>query len=314
LHQHHQNEKPLYHFSFLKDIKVYGIYYNSLARYLCQYPFLRKEHFHDFYSVLLFTKGEGIIKINNESYSVHPQTICLIAPNQTHSFEELGKAEGIVFTFCQDFYVEEFSFIRLLNLFSYTSSIDTKVNNSCISLAESEYPRVSDIMKSVSYEYESFTPDNNSAVIIRSLLNILLLKLTELYEGKSDKAVNSNCNLIHSLSNLVDSHFIQEQQVSFYSSALNISEKQLNDICHRHFNCGLKKILQDRLMQETRKLLLSTELSVGEIAYKLNFEDNSYFNKVFKKEIGITPKSFRDMHKKIFENRQNNINVERIAS
>ena len=314
MHQHHQNEKPLYHFSFLKDIKVYGIYYNSLARYLCQYPFLRKEHFHDFYSVLLFTKGEGIIKINNESYSVHPQTICLIAPNQTHSFEELGKAEGIVFTFCQDFYVEEFSFIRLLNLFSYTSSIDTKVNNSCISLAESEYPRVSDIMKSVSYEYESFTPDNNSAVIIRSLLNILLLKLTELYEGKSDKAVNSNCNLIHSLSNLVDSHFIQEQQVSFYSSALNISEKQLNDICHRHFNCGLKKILQDRLMQETRKLLLSTELSVGEIAYKLNFEDNSYFNKVFKKEIGITPKSFRDMHKKIFENRQNNINVERIAS
>jgi len=314
LHQHHQNEKPLYHFSFLKDIKVYGIYYNSLARYLCQYPFLRKEHFHDFYSVLLFTKGEGIIKINNESYSVHPQTICLIAPNQTHSFEELGKAEGIVFTFCQDFYVEEFSFIRLLNLFSYTSSIDTKVNNSCISLAESEYPRVSDIMKSVSYEYESFTPDNNSAVIIRSLLNILLLKLTELYEGKSDKAVNSNCNLIHSLSNLVDSHFIQEQQVSFYSSALNISEKQLNDICHRHFNCGLKKILQDRLMQETRKLLLSTELSVGEIAYKLNFEDNSYFNKVFKKEIGITPKSFRDMHKKIFENRQNNINRERIAS
>ena len=314
MHQHHQNEKPLYHFSFLKDIKVYGIYYNSLARYLCQYPFLRKEHFHDFYSVLLFTKGEGIIKINNESYSVHPQTICLIAPNQTHSFEELGKAEGIVFTFCQDFYVEEFSFIRLLNLFSYTSSIDTKVNNSCISLAESEYPRVSDIMKSVSYEYESFTPDNNSAVIIRSLLNILLLKLTELYEGKSDKAVNSNCNLIHSLSNLVDSHFIQEQQVSFYSSALNISEKQLNDICHRHFNCGLKKILQDRLMQETRKLLLSTELSVGEIAYKLNFEDNSYFNKVFKKEIGITPKSFRDMHKKIFENRQNNINRERIAS
>ncbi len=314
MHPIQLNEKPLYHFSFLKDIKVYGIYYNSLARYLCQYPFLRNEHSHDFYSVILFTRGEGIIRINNEAYPVHPQTLCLISPNQTHSFDDLRAVDGIVFTFCQDFYVEEFSFIRLLNLFSYTSSIDMKVSNSCINLAESEYPRVSDIIKSVSYEYESFTPDNNSAVIIRSLLNILLLKLTELYEGKSEKSLNSNCNLIHSLSNLVDSSFIQEQQVSFYASALNISEKQLNDICHRHFNCGLKKILQDRLMQESRKLLLSTELSVGEIAYKLNFEDNSYFNKVFKKEIGITPKSFRDMHKKIFENRQDKISGERLAS
>jgi AraC family transcriptional regulator, transcriptional activator of pobA len=303
LHQIQQNEKPLYHFSFLKDIKVYGIYYNSLASYLCLYPFLRKEHFHDFYSVLLFTKGEGTIRINNEVYPVHPQTICLIAPNQTHSFEDLGKAEGIVFTFCQDFYVEEFSFIRLLNVFSYTSSIETKVSNSCIHLSDSEYPRISEMMKSVSSEYESSTSDNNSTVIIRSLLNIMLIKFSELYEARSGKSDKVNSNLIHSLSNLVDSYFIQEQHVSFYTSALNISEKQLNDLCHRHFNCGLKKILQDRLMQETRKMLLCTELSVGEIAYKMNFEDNSYFNKVFKKEIGITPKSFRDMHKKIFSGR-----------
>jgi AraC family transcriptional regulator, transcriptional activator of pobA len=61
----------------------------------------------------------------------------------------------------------------------------------------------------------------------------------------------------------------------------------------------LKKILQDRLMQESRRLLLSTELSVAEISYKLNFEDNSYFNKVFRKSTGLTPKRFRDLHKKL---------------
>jgi YesN/AraC family two-component response regulator len=55
----------------------------------------------------------------------------------------------------------------------------------------------------------------------------------------------------------------------------------------------------DRLMQEARKLLLSTDLSVSEISYKLNYDDNSYFNKVFKKETGLTPKRFRDIHKKL---------------
>jgi AraC-like DNA-binding protein len=97
---------------------------------------------------------------------------------------------------------------------------------------------------------------------------------------------------------MVDSYFIKEHNIGFYTSVFNISEKQLNEICNRHFNCGLKKILQDRLMQEARKLLLSSELSVAEIAYKLNFEDNSYFNKVFKSKTTITPKKFRELHKK----------------
>jgi len=149
------------------------------------------------------------------------------------------------------------------------------------------------------HEYESYTPANNSAVIIRSLLNIMLLKLSELYEEKSGKSNKNDSTIIHSLSRLVDSCFIQEQQIGFYALAFNVTERQLNDICNKHFNCGLKQILQNRLMQEARKLLLSSELSVAEIAWKLNFEDNSYFNKVFKNKTGLTPKRFREMHKKL---------------
>ncbi len=299
LQQYQNIEKPLYHFSFLRDIKVHGIYYNSFARYLSLYPFIKKQHFHDFYSILLFTKGKSIIRINNDTYAVQPQTICLIAPDQMHSFEGLEDVEGIIFFFCQDFYVEEFSFVRLLNIFSCTSQINGNVCNPCITLSDKEFTPVINTIKSVQQEYESYTPANNSAVIIRSLLNIMLLKLSELYEEKSGKSNRNDSTIIHSLSHLVDSCFIQEQQIGFYASAFNVSERQLNDICNKHFNCGLKQILQNRLMQEARKLLLSSGLSVAEIAWKLNFEDNSYFNKVFKNKTGLTPKRFREMHKKL---------------
>ena len=299
MHQHQNIEKSHYHFSYLRDIKVQGIYYNTLTRYLSCYPFIKKDHSHDFYSVLLFTKGKGIIRINNDAYAVQPQTICLIAPNQIHSFVGLEVVEGIIFFFCQDFYVEEFSYIRLLNIFSYTSKIDHNVCNPCIALSDKEFSPIISALNSIHYEYELYRTDNNSAVIIRSLLNIMLLKLSELYEAKSEKSNKTDSILIHSLAHLVDSYFIQEQYLGFYTSAFNITERQLNDICNKHFNCGLKKILQNRLMQEARKLLLSSELSVAEIAYKLNFEDNSYFNKVFKNKIGLTPRRFREMHKRL---------------
>lgn len=299
LPQYHSVEKSLYHFSFLRDIKVHGIYFNTFIKFLDLYCFIRKEHAHDFYSIILFTKGNGSIRINNNSYLVQPQTICIVAPDQMHSFEGLRGVEGIIFFFCQDFYVEEFSFIRLLNLFSYTSQIGPGVCNPCFALSDNEFSSIISVIEAIENEYELYTPLNNSAIIIRSHLNIMLLKLSELYEAKSGKANNNDSILIHSLSHLVDSYFIQEQHLGFYTSAFNISESQLNDICNRHFNCGLKKILQNRLMQEARKLLLSSELSVSEIAYKLNFEDNSYFNKVFKNKTGLTPKRFRDVHKRL---------------
>ena len=186
--------------------------------------------------------------------------------------------------------------------FSYTTRLDRSDCNPCLALTDQEYNPVMATINSIHHEYEWSCASNNSAIIIRSFLNIMLLKLSTLYEAKTEKSgqtIKSDSVLIHTLAHLIDSYFIREQHLSFYTTAFNITERQLNDICNKHFNCGLKKILQERLMQEARKLLLSSELSVAEIAYKLNFEDNSYFNKVFKNKIGLTPKRFREMHKRL---------------
>jgi len=298
LNPHQNNGSSFLHFSFLRDIKVHGIYFNLFEQLLSLYPILRKDHTHDFYSLLFFKSGGGTIKINNNSFSVRPNTVCLISPCQIHSFEEASMMNGPVIFFHQDFYVEEFSFLRLLNLFSCTTKLTGEICSPCFYLTEKDFNKVTSIVNSIEIEYDSFIPSNNSGTIIRSLLNILLLRLSEWNNCRSENKNHGNTVLINELSRLVDSYFIKEHNVSFYTSAFNISEKHLNDLCHSHFNSGLKKILKDRLMQEARKLLLSSELSVSEISYKLNFEDNSYFNKVFKQETHLTPKKFRDIHKK----------------
>ena len=40
-------------------------------------------------------------------------------------------------------------------------------------------------------------------------------------------------------------------------------------------------------------LLTSTTLSLSEIASRCGFEDQSYFSKVFKKQMGVSPKEYR---------------------
>ena len=278
---------------------MHGFYYDSFDSFLSSYPFIRKDHYHNFYSILFFQEGNGTLRLENESFAIRPQTACFIAPNQLHSFEGLKDAKGLVFFFCEDFYVEEFSFVRLLNIYSCTSRTATSHGNPCIGLNHLENGFITDIVKSISQEYENFASSGNSSIIIRSLLNVMLLRLSQLHDEQSGIPANGKGALIHDLSRLIDRHFTREHNISFYSSAFHVSERQLNELCNRHFRCGLKKILTDRLMQEARKLLTYSELSVSEISYKLNFEDNSYFNKVFRKQTGLTPKRFRDLHKKL---------------
>lgn len=240
-----------------------------------------------------------MIHLNGDSYEIQPPVVCLIGPGQPHSFENLKDTHGIVFFFCQDYYAEEFSFIRLLNAFSCTSRLNGVTCNPCIRVPGGENDPVTEIIRSIGREYDKHTLSESSSIIIRSLLNILLLRLYEVSDKRPFDSYNGEAALINELSQLIDSFFIKEHNVGFYTSAVNLSEKQLNDICHRHFSLGLKKILTNRLMQEARKLLMSSDHSVSEISYKLNFDDNSYFNKVFKRQTGLTPKRFREIHKKL---------------
>jgi len=53
------------------------------------------------------------------------------------------------------------------------------------------------------------------------------------------------------------------------------------------------EVIRDRVLLEAKRLLTNAGMTATEIAYELNFQDNSYFNRFFKKYEGVTPDEFR---------------------
>jgi hypothetical protein len=92
--------------------------------------------------------------------------------------------------------------------------------NPCISLSDSEFSQVNGIIKSIDQEYQSYTSLNNSHVIIRSLLNIMLLRLSAFFDAQSEKPNEGDIVFIHELSRLIDSYFIKEHHIGFYTQPL----------------------------------------------------------------------------------------------
>lgn len=149
---------------------------------------------------------------------------------------------------------------------------------------------------------------------IGDLFNILCL------ENSKKKQANSDCldGLIKSiLSKIIDSKpelenrvkspkslFTQYKEmlmlqrpfhnkVQYYASKLNTTPQNLNSICRKEINKSSSEFLAEHLINEAKRLLMYSDLSITEICESVGFRDNSHFSKYFKKRVQVSPSDFR---------------------
>jgi len=74
---------------------------------------------------------------------------------------------------------------------------------------------------------------------------------------------------------------------------LYITPNHLNAVCKDMMGVSAGEMIRNRIILEAKRMLTNPQLSINEISLKLNFSDNSYFTKFFKKLENITPEEFR---------------------
>lgn len=93
---------------------------------------------------------------------------------------------------------------------------------------------------------------------------------------------------------VLENHFIGSRSVSFYASHYGLSVDVFSKKIKRRFNKSPSVLIQERLILEAKKLLHLTYKNIKEIATELRFEDEFYFSRYFKKQVGLSPKAFRE--------------------
>ena len=86
--------------------------------------------------------------------------------------------------------------------------------------------------------------------------------------------------------NLVEEYFLKEKSHAFYADLLYISPNNLSKKIKAEFSKTPSQIIQGRVILEAKKQIHLTRKSIKEIATELNFEDEFYFSKYFKKTYG----------------------------
>lgn len=132
-----------------------------------------------------------------------------------------------------------------------------------------------------------------SQTIILNCLSLLLINLWRSSNPKNDNAVLLPRQIVHEFLALVELHLHSHWKVERYAKHLGVSRSRLTSATQRATDLSPNRYIQRRLAEEAKILLLTSDLTVAEIAYKLGFTDAAYFNRFFQRHAKLAPGRFR---------------------
>lgn len=273
-------ESKIKQYFTIKSIKVLS----------AQADFQHEPHCHPLlYQLCWITEGEATVKIDTETYKLSKNVFLLIQPNVVHATKFSELYGGYMIHFSEDF----FSFYSQINqFFKHIIHSSHREGPIVILLSDETAYDLDIIFSKVSKIYEEGSFMKNE--LIRSYLNTALLMAYESYEIKNENELKSNSiTLYNNFIHLLENHKFEKKTVKDYAKMLNITPGYLNMITKSEVGKRAGEVIRDKTIFEAQRMLLFTSSSISEIAYKMNFDDNSYFWKLFKKTTGLSPKEYR---------------------
>lgn len=129
------------------------------------------------------------------------------------------------------------------------------------------------------------------------LTRFLALSIVELFCGAvpdmSDSSFDRYVALTLRFKRMVDASYVNEKHPAEYASRLNVSRVYLNEAVRATTGMSIGKYIRSHVIINAKRLLAHTSMNINEIAQSLGYDDASYFERMFRKETGITPSAFR---------------------
>lgn len=243
-------------------------------------------HRHDGYNINVLLKGSVTEYIDFEKHTVHAPAIIMLEPDQIHQHDMSSDAEVLALYFTRDFLITE-----TLGVLSCWQCI---FKDNIVHLDESQLQEVLSFARILLQEYRNDKPRKEA--VIRNVLSAFIIACGRIARPENEEDFHADISINGlgiQFKILVDQHFKEKVQVSDYAEMLHVTPGHLNDTVKHTIGRSAKQIIDAKRIMEAKRLLFWQRLSVKQIAGELNFDDDAYFSRFFKKHTGLSPAVFQ---------------------
>lgn len=246
-----------------------------------------KPHYHPYYELYFLISGSCRMFIDHTIYYLSAGDIVMLAPYQLHQtiYGSGQIAERFTANFVPayiEYFVSQCSEDGLASIFSRHK----------LSVPKEQQDYVKELFLQMSGE--TLSNDCYSRIQLKSLLFQFLTFLGRCRGPEQpDQALEPDDAVIQDAARYIYLHHSEPLTLESVAEAAHMSPAWFSRKFHRAVGLGFKEYLTHVRLENAEELLLTTSLSVTEIALICGFSNGNYFGDAFKKARGISPREFR---------------------
>ncbi len=255
-------------------------------------------HSHNFLELAYVVKGTARHILNSDSAIISKGDYFILDYNAKHSYSSLYNGDFCVINclFKPEFIDK--SLTGCTNFGDVVNNYMIKYNYSTVNLSPANYIfKDSDgyilfILEKMLDEYEK--KQSGYYEILRcKLIEIILLTMRK---SSPENTVFSD-SITEKMIDYAEKNLTEKNLLTSLSKMLNFSPSYLSRKFSSDTGTSFSKYIQKMRIEQSCRLLANTDKKISEIAALSGYSDMKFYNEIFKKTLGITPREFRNMHK-----------------
>lgn len=240
------------------------------------------------------TGGETSLTSNLQEFRLKKDSLFIFSPKHILQVQSNNRFKAHLIVIAPDFLKRiNIDTKRMMPLFLQFGSLP------CMELTQAESQSLRSFISMVEQELKGSETDFSSEIIggliaatIYKVGDILTHYLTE--HPEVDSPIHNRAEeYFRQFTELLGEHYKHERSVGFYARQLCITPKYLTTLIKRISGKSVSEWIDNYVILEAKTLLKYSNMSVQEIAYYLNFPNQSFFGSYFKRNAGMSPSQYK---------------------
>ena len=249
----------------------------------------------NFYNISIKKSFQGQFKYGKNYYDFDEGIMSFVGPNQVIAIDEdeNRNKDGWSLLFHPDL-IRNYPLgksIKNYGFFAYEV-------HEALHLSDEEEKLIENLIRNIQKEYQSRV-DNFSQDVIVSNLELLINYCNRFYNRQFVTRRMASTDLLSKFESALSNYFNDNLKtglptVTILAKQLNVSPSYLSDMLRNVTGQNTQQHIHNKLIEKAKDILITTNMTVSEIAFQLGFEHSQSFNKLFKSKNGISPLKFRN--------------------
>ena len=253
-------------------------------------------HRHDFWEIVIVYRGSGLMSFGRRTLPIRVGDVFVLSRGQRHAYLETRSLDVINIVF-DPAYVGSVhpalaEWMRHESLVSVGPSWKPgETEGECQHLGSSDFALLLDKVRRMETELEGQKTENRIAALAYFLLIItMLLRQSRPWESSGSTAAGHR---VSRAMEFIEEHFSDPITIEDIVSHSQVSRRHFFRLFEQAVGVAPMEYLKKLRLQKAASMLLTSNVSVTQVAFACGFNDSNYFSSLYHKEFGMSPSQFK---------------------